>query len=498
VPDWSYQTVFRPLLFALAPETARRLTLGAMGKLAGLPGGTWLIDSLGHMRPPEAVARSVFGLTFPSAVGLAAGLDPSGQAAGAFTQFGFGFLELGPVQLSRLAAGTWLRSVANETLAHTGVPGASVADVKQRLQHMPKSDMLVGVRIGSPVGAAPASAAETVQAVGQALSQADFFSLEILANDSWTEQDWSAYLKAAGGTQRPFLLVFPPDATAERVQRLVRVGLACGAAGAMVAGGVDQNGVRYEGPGCLELALQVQAAIQDAAPQPFPVVVATGIHDPADALRVLDAGAALTAISAGFVFAGPGLPRRINEAVAIRSAPQHHDPGTGWIYGSFFAAVLLLVGLVTAWVAVTDLFLPYEIKLGGLEGIQRFPLLLDFLAHDRISYAGATLGAASLWFGIALYGMRSGELWARQTLLVCGVLGFLVFLPQQAHGYFDPLHAGLNVVLLPIFWLAIRRHRSAALPLSPPAYRRSAAWAAGQWGQLLVITLGAAMTVTDW
>lgn len=497
MPDWSYQTVFRPLLFALQPETGRRLTLGAMGTLAGLPGGTWLIDALGHMRPPRALARTVFGLTFPSVVGLAAGLDPAGQAAGAFTQFGFGYLELGPVSPTPVSPdGTWLRSPAEETLAHTGRLAATVAEVKHRLKRMPKSDMLVGVRIGPPTNGATTA----VQAAIQDLSPfAAFFSLDIPTETNWSEQDWSAYLKAvadACGPGRPFLLVFPPDAPAALVHRLVPIGLARGAAGAMIAGGIAQDGIRHEGPHCLQPALQLLKSIQDAAVQPFPVVVATGIHDPADALRALDAGAALTAIGSGFVFAGPGLPRRINEAAAIRSAPPSHDAGTGWIYGTLFASVLLLVGLVTAWVAVTSLFLPYEIRLGGLEGLHRFPLLTAFLAHDRISYAGATLGTAALWFGVALYGMRSGELWARQTLLVGGALGFLVFLPQQAHGYFDPLHAGLNIALLPIFWLAVRRHRSAELPLSPPVYRRSAAWAAGQWGQLLVMILGAAMTVT--
>lgn len=501
MPDWSYQTVFRPLLFVMAPETARRLTLGAMGTLAGLPGGPWLIDALGHMRPPRALARRHFGLNFPSVVGLAAGLDPEGRAAGAFTQFGFGFLELGPIAVrTDTPPGSWLRFPANETLAHTGQPAATVAEVKKRLQHMPQSDMLVGVRIGPPTGVTPADAVAAVQAALAELSPlVSFFSLETHVDQGWSDQDWTAYLEAvrsACSAGRPFLLVFTPDDPAAHVSRLVRMGLACGAAGAMVAGGIDQNGLRCEGPDCLEPALHLLSTIQDAAPQPFPVIVATGIHDPADALRALDAGAALTAISTGFVYAGPGLPRRINEAVGIRSAPAHHNSGTGWIYGTLFAALLLMVGLVTAGVAVTSLFLPYEIRLGGLAGLHRFPLLLDFLAHDRISYAGATLGTAVLWFGIAFHGMRAGELWARQTLLVCGALGFLVFLPQQAHGYFDPLHAGLNVVLLPILWLAVRRHRSAELPLSPPAYRRSAAWAAGQWGQLLIIALGAAMTVT--
>ncbi|MDF2629692.1 MAG: dihydroorotate dehydrogenase [Symbiobacteriaceae bacterium] len=493
LPDWSYQTVFRPLLFALPTDTARRLTLGAMGTLAALPGGTWLIDALGHMRPPRAVSRNVFGLTFPSAVGLAAGIDPPGQAACAFTQFGFGCLELGPVMPgAEPPLGSWRRVPSGERLVHTGRPTASVAEVKHRLQHMPQSDMRVGVRIALPAPGAPVASAIAAlkDAIATLAPLADFFSLEVGPGDE------HAVSAACGASARPLLLVFAPDAPAELVHRMVRTGIACGAAGAMVAGGVHQEGGRSEGPHCLEPALRVLASIQDAADRPFPVILASGIHDPADALRALDAGAALTAISSGFVYAGPGLPRRINEAVAYRAAPPRHESGTGWIYGSLFAAALLLVGLVTLGVAATNVYLPYEVGLGGLGGLDRFPLLTAFLAHDRISYAGATLGTAVLWLGIARYGMRSGELWARQTLLVCGALGFLAFLPLQTHGYFDPLHAALFVGLLPVFYLAVRRHRSAELPLSPPAYRRSAAWAYGQWGQLLIIALGAAMAVT--
>src|SRR5262249_28265789 len=40
-----------------------------------------------------------------------------------------------------------------------------------------------------------------------------------------------------------------------------------------------------------------------------------GIHEPAHALELLDRGATLVAIESGLVFGGPGLPKRINDAL---------------------------------------------------------------------------------------------------------------------------------------------------------------------------------------
>jgi dihydroorotate dehydrogenase len=73
----------RPLLFALDPEFAHRLTLG----LAGL-------------RPPARLGGApvrAMGLDFPNAVGLAAGLDKNAEHVDALARLGFGFLEVGTV-----------------------------------------------------------------------------------------------------------------------------------------------------------------------------------------------------------------------------------------------------------------------------------------------------------------------------------------------------------------------------------------------------------------
>src|SRR5207237_8947192 len=97
MPDWSYQPIFRPLLFRLPAAAARDLTLGVMGRLAALPFGPGLIDVLGHMRAPETVGLAAFGLQFPSPVGLEAGLDVYAAGLRALAHFGFGFVAAGPV-----------------------------------------------------------------------------------------------------------------------------------------------------------------------------------------------------------------------------------------------------------------------------------------------------------------------------------------------------------------------------------------------------------------
>src|SRR5262245_30283302 len=78
VPDWSYRTLFQPLLFRLPPAAARDVCLGVMGPLGRSPFGGALIDFLGHMHPPAALERRLLGLRFASAAGLGCGLDPDG------------------------------------------------------------------------------------------------------------------------------------------------------------------------------------------------------------------------------------------------------------------------------------------------------------------------------------------------------------------------------------------------------------------------------------
>ena len=83
--------LLRPALFALDPETAHHATLDAL-RTAYCLGTLPLV-----VKQPVSDPRNVMGLTFPNAVGLAAGLDKNGGYIDPLTALGFGFIEIGTV-----------------------------------------------------------------------------------------------------------------------------------------------------------------------------------------------------------------------------------------------------------------------------------------------------------------------------------------------------------------------------------------------------------------
>lgn len=81
----------KPLLFQLDAEKAHDFTLKTL-KFAEKSGAMSLYPQV-----PECQPREVMGLTFPNAVGLAAGLDKNGAVIDGMAALGFGFIEIGTI-----------------------------------------------------------------------------------------------------------------------------------------------------------------------------------------------------------------------------------------------------------------------------------------------------------------------------------------------------------------------------------------------------------------
>jgi len=81
----------KPFLFKLDAEKAHDLTLKTL-KLAQKTGFIKLLP-----KPAECTPRQVMGLTFPSPVGLAAGLDKNAAYIDGLAGLGFGFIEVGTI-----------------------------------------------------------------------------------------------------------------------------------------------------------------------------------------------------------------------------------------------------------------------------------------------------------------------------------------------------------------------------------------------------------------
>ncbi len=515
MPDWSYQTLFRPLLFRFPAPTARQLTLATTAGLAAIPMGKSIIDLFGHMQPPGEVRCSAMGLDFSSPVGLGTGIDPQAIATAAFSRFGFGFVEVGPVTLQPV---TPLKSMSRLGPEHAiwyfDCPAnQGLTALENRLKVHGELPYTICIRLGYQPGSKAVDAARERRHLIQSLAPyAQFFVLESqpeLTSGAWTLTDWADHLKIVGEAQldrpvaRPILINLRPDLDLNLAKAVLAIALEHQIAGVVVGGGMRTgDGGRLLGSRCYQPGLAMVRFLQAEYGRQLTIIGSGGIEQPREALAFLDAGATLVQVDSGFIYSGPGLPKRINEAIAcyrpssiatFRTPPENIPfYARAWFWAAALGLALIISGLVVGIVAVTRTVLPYDEAFAGMtrEALMAInPRLLPFMTHDRATVAGTMLSTGVLYVGLALGGMRSGHKWARHAVSVSAISGFASFFLFLGFGYFDPLHAVLTASLLPLLVLSRLTKMTPVVPRSANLVNNRR-WFIGQWGQFLFITIG--------
>jgi len=87
----------RELLFRMDAESAHDFTVAQVERLQQIPIAMRALARL--CRPPAQLARTLWGLTFPSPIGIAAGFDKNAAMLPFLAASGFGFIETGTVTL---------------------------------------------------------------------------------------------------------------------------------------------------------------------------------------------------------------------------------------------------------------------------------------------------------------------------------------------------------------------------------------------------------------
>ncbi len=512
MPDWSYQTLFRPLLFRLPAARARAVTLGALGALARYRLGPPLIAFLGHTAPAASLRREVWGISFPSPIGLGADVPGNETALGALARFGVGFVEVGPVAHAPAAAVPPIERLLAEQAIRLPEPtlGADAELLLAALERSLPLPVPLGVRLAAAPGVDAATATrERVALLTRFAPYAAFFTLSaacFTGDAAWSDADWQAHLAAvqavAVGLGRPLLLGVSPDSDTATLERNIAPALALGITGVVVCGGVTTaDGSRMLGLPTRAASLHTVQHIRARWGEQVCIVAAGGVHAPSDALALLAAGATLVQLDSGLVYAGPGLPRRTNEAIRFqheRPTPASPSMPRAWLRESWVWLCLLglgmIVGSILAWlVAATSVVLPYDEAFVGMDRALLAKLnarLLPFMAHDRVTLAGTMISIGVLYAQLALHAVRAHIHWARQAIAVSATVGFLSFFLFLGFGDFDPLHALAALLLLPLFLLGLRGRADAPPAVPVPDLCNNRAWWLAQWGQLSFVGLG--------
>ncbi len=521
MPDWSYQTLFKPLLFKLQPRRARALTLGAMGRLSRLPGGTLLIKTLGHMEQAPMLASRLGGLEIRYPVGIGGIVDPGGIATAALAQFGTGYMEIGPVTLEPIPErGTIRMDEAGEAIMYAdgaAVSNAGACRTAERLEERKRSRGASSgrllphlVRLMPATAESPAAAArEAAEAAAQLLPAADGLIIQAPLGADWPPEAAAAYygqtLEAiravAGYAEQPVLLyVAAQSLEAEGVTDAWLEALDAQGWNGYAIGGerwCPDSGQMIVGRESKADVLDTIATMRRHVRAEAAIIAAGGMHEPQDALEAMEAGASYVQLDSGIVYAGPGLPKRINEAViharlSGEAAPQLPAFWRNWGWMCLLGIGMIIGGLIAWFIAVTSVLLPYDEAYLGVTHADIGALnhhLLMFMSHDRITLAGTMISIGIFYYQLARHGLRHGQHWARIALLSSGIVGFSSFFLYLGYGYLDPLHAAAAAILLPMFLLAMNGARDLP-PRDRPNRTNDPAWRRAQWGQLCWVALG--------
>lgn len=508
MPDWSYRTLLRPLLDRMGPTLGRDFAVETMSLVARFPGGGQFIDLLGHMRPDPRLRTEILGCEFASPLGLGPGLDVYARALPAWQRFGFGFLEVGPVTVGerQLRVACERDDPRRVIRLLSPTPGPVLAPLVAQLQRDGSCDVPLLFRLGAAPGMSAATATNEARQMIEALRpHAWAFSLATLRTASaakWSEAEWAEHVGvvARAAMPQPLLLVLPADYSPDELASRIEPAITAGVKGFVIDGAAAIYEGLEHGASAAASARELVRHVRRAQPA-LPILAAGGIQSPRDALALLDTGADLLQVDDGLVLSGPGLPKRVNEALLARriatEPPATSQPlrlvDSAWAWSLMLGIALLLGTAMAVGIAYTRVVLPYDEMLTGLsrERIAAInPQLLDFMIHDRISLAGTMLAVGVGYCLTSWLDMRRGSHAAYVAVMASAFSGFATFFAFLGFGYFDPFHAFVTTVLFQFQLMALRGRLSAASPAAVADLDDDAAWRRSQWGQLVAVVHG--------
>jgi dihydroorotate dehydrogenase len=334
-----YEHAVRPLLFRLGggdAEAAHHTTTGALARLAGMEPAVAALRKVFGVDDP----RTVFGVQFPSAVGLAAGMDKDGLALKAWPGLGFGFVEVGTVTRHAQPGNPQPRLFrlrdSGAIINRMGFNNAGADALAARLEALGPIGVPLGISIGkSKVTPVEQAVEDYVHSMRALRRYADYVAINVSSpntpglrglQDRAALDELVAAVRAEAG-RTPLLVKIAPDLTDEAISEVLQVcadhrlaGLIAtnttigrnGLAPRDVATGQEAGGL--SGRPLTERSREIVAFVHRQAPA-LPIIGVGGISTVDDALRMLDAGASLLQLYTGFIYGGPPLVRGINRAV---------------------------------------------------------------------------------------------------------------------------------------------------------------------------------------
>ncbi len=319
------------LLLALPPERAHDLAVKSL-ELGLYPRATAPND--------RRLSLRLFGLDFPSPIGMAAGFDKDARVPRELLAIGFGFVEVGTLT-PRAQSGNppprMFRSMVDRAVINRlGFNNEGQEAALVRLKH--RGGGIVGVNLGAGRDSKD-RIGDYVTGITRMAEVASYFTINISSPNTPGLRDLQAPValdallkrvqaaRAALPCKAPPLLVkLAPDIADDDLPEVVRVIQANGADGIMVSNTtLDRDGLSdrafakeaggLSGRPLFARSTRVLARVYQLTQGKLPLIGVGGIDSGETALAKIEAGASLFQLYTGLVFEGPSLIGRIKQAL---------------------------------------------------------------------------------------------------------------------------------------------------------------------------------------
>lgn len=403
-----------------------------MDTISRAPCGRNFIEFLGHFAIPKDLQKQINEIHYASPIGVSGMLDPNLTGVKPFEILGHSFIEIGPVTLRKQnQSPPQLHKDHEEVWFHSQYEKPHLEQVINKLDGL-KMTKPIMIRIDP--NANPIEVREIID------------SLHSVASSFVLTKEQIILVKDVLNESKPiYAQLHSYNSTIDHIKPYI--------SGVLINPPYEKNEEEThfkETNSSLDNLLKIVFTLKETYPN-LSIITRGGIKEPKDALKLHETGANLMLLETGYVFSGPGLPKRVHELI---TNPMKEKTDSGWKWGALFGTLILLGGIIALIFSMTSVILPYDEEFIGLtreEIIAINPRILAFMAHDRMTLAGTMISGGIIYIQLARYGLRYHIHWATKSFHTAAIIGFLGIFLFIGYGYFDWLHGLFWVILLPFY-----------------------------------------------
>ena len=336
-------SLIRRILFLFDAELIHEFSVKAIKLLNLLPFSKQILRYF-FLTNSKVLERDLFGLNFKNPVGLAAGFDKNAECYNEFSNFGFGFIEIGtvtPLPQPGNPKKRIFRLVEDRSLINRlGFNNKGLDEITKNLRK--KRDIIIGANIGKNFFTENKDGHKDYLKCLQGLHDfVDYFAINISSPNTKNLRQFHdknllrplleslINYNNSQSSRKPMLLKISPDIERKELDDIISLVSELKIDGIIATNTtISRDNLKSkhknEIGGLSGESLKVKSNdiiryLRKELGNNFPIIGVGGIMTKQDAIEKLNSGANLIQLYTGFIYKGPGLIRDINKAIINQS-----------------------------------------------------------------------------------------------------------------------------------------------------------------------------------